>query len=409
MTDDTATTAQFTLVDGQRDLNGGDLAVLHDGKVPTQEDEPGANFFFRAGTEGGRIQVDLGRVITVKQVNTYSWHAGDRAPQVYKLFASDGASSGFAAAPGKHTDPTSCGWQRIATVDTRPKDGDPAGQHGVSLSSTSGTLGEFRFLLFEISRTEERDPFGNTFFSEIDVVDANGPAPTPVALAQVTPILLKFNAGDLQYHFTIDATAAPDLKEWAEKELQPVVQQWYPKLVALLPSEGFKPRTNITLRFRTDMGGTPASAGGAGINLNTAWFRKELNREARGSVVHEMVHVIQSYGGARRNNPNATRTPGWLVEGIADYIRWYLYEPESRGAEITARNVGRAKYDASYRVTGNFLNWVTEKYDREIVLKLNAAARRGEYREQLWKDWTGKTVQELGEEWLRANQARLQG
>jgi hypothetical protein len=132
-----------------------------------------------------------------------------------------------------------------------------------------------------------------------------------------------------------------------------------------------------------------------------------LKREARGSVVHELVHVVQNYGRARRTNPNATRTPGWLQEGIPDYIRWFLYEPGTKGAEITDRNLARAKYDASYRVTGNFLNWVTQKHDKEIVRKLNTALREGQYSEQMWKDWTGKTVQELGEEWKKGHEARL--
>jgi hypothetical protein len=38
---------------------------------------------------------------------------------------------------------------------------------------------------------------------------------------------------------------------------------------------------------------------------------------------------------------------------------------------------------------------------------LNAAAREGKYAEQLWKDWTGKTVQELGEEWRQEHETRL--
>jgi len=124
-------------------------------------------------------------------------------------------------------------------------------------------------------------------------------------------------------------------------------------------------------------------------------------------VVHEMVHVVQQYGLARRNNPDAPRTPGWIVEGIADYIRWFLYEPESKGAEITQRNLARARYDANYRITGNFFNWVIDKYDKEIVRKLNAAARQGKYSETLWKDYTSKTVQELGDEWRTAHETRL--
>lgn len=217
--------------------------------------------------------------------------------------------------------------------------------------------------------------------------------------------LIAFDAEDGKYQFTIDAAVAPDLMEWSEKELKPVVREWYPKIVAMLPSEGFHAPTKIALRYRDDMGGTPASAADANVNLNAKWFRGELKREARGAVVHELVHVVQSYGGHRKRN--ASPTPGWIVEGIADYIRWFLYEPESRGAEITKRNLAQARYDASYRVTGNFLNWVVQHKDKELIRKLNTAAREGRYSEQLWKEWTGKSVAELGEEWKQFNEQRL--
>jgi hypothetical protein len=213
------------------------------------------------------------------------------------------------------------------------------------------------------------------------------------------------HAGGYQYEF--QSAAAPDLSEWMHKELVPVVQEWYPKIVKLLPSEGYEAPTNIIIRFRADMRGTPASASGNRINCNAEWFKRELNREARGSVVHEMVHVVQQYGRARRDNPDATRTPGWLVEGIADYIRWFLYEPQTKGAEITARNLSRAKHDASYRVTGNFLNWVVQKYDTNIVQKLNTAARQGKYSEDLWKEHTGKSLPELSDEWKQGHERRL--
>ena len=405
---DAATSARFTLVNGERDRNGGDLAVLHDGQIPAGEDQPAANFFFQAGSEGGRIQVDLGKTISVRQINTFSWHAGWRAPQVYKLYAADGTAGGFKAGPSRPADPETCGWKLIATVDTRPKEGEAGGQYGVTVSDpAAGTIGAARYLLFDIQRTEDQDTFGQTFFSEIDVIDANGPALSSIPVPGGERVAKSFSAEGGKYQFTIDATLAPDLMDWADAQLRPVVQEWYPKLVAMLPSENYQAATNILLQFRTDMGGTPASAGGGRVNLNSGWFRKELNREARGSVVHELVHVVQSYGRARRTNPNATRTPGWLVEGLADYIRWFLYEPQTKGAEITARNLDRAKYDASYRVTGNFLNWVVLNHDRELVRKLNAAAREGRYTEQLWKDWTGKTVQELGEAWKKAQEIRI--
>jgi hypothetical protein len=42
---------------------------------------------------------------------------------------------------------------------------------------------------------------------------------------------------------------------------------------------------------------------------------------------------------------------------------------------------------------------VTKKYDKEIVRKLNAAMREGRYTEALWKEITGKSAEELGQEW----------
>jgi len=404
---DSAAKAHFKLVDGEPDRNGGELTLLHDGRVPSDEDQPSENFFFRAGTDGGRIQIDLGSAISVKQVNSYSWHSNTRAPQVYKLYAAEGTASGFNAEPKRATDPEACGWKLVARVDTRPQQGDGGGQHGVAISDTGGALGKFRYWLLDISRTEERDAFGNTFYSEIDVIDAEAPEIAAATPEDDRPVTTTFEAADGKYQFTMDATVAPDLMEWADNELRPVVQQWYPKLVAMLPSDGYEAPTNITLRFRNDMRGTPASASGGRVNMNSGWFRRELKREARGSVVHELVHVVQNYGRARRTNPDATRTPSWLVEGIPDYIRWFLYEPEVKGAEITERNLARAKYDASYRITGNFLNWVTAIYDKDIVRKLNAAAREGKYTEQLWKDYTGKTAQELGDEWKKAHEDRL--
>src|ERR1700722_14799915 len=68
---DAASAAKFTIVDGEQDRAGGDVKRLNDGKVPDEGDQPEANFFFNAGTDGGRILVDLNGAIDIKQVNTY--------------------------------------------------------------------------------------------------------------------------------------------------------------------------------------------------------------------------------------------------------------------------------------------------------------------------------------------------
>lgn len=168
--DDAAARAKLTLVDGEIDPNGADLSALTDGLLPTEEDQPAANFFFNAGTMGGRFSMDLGSIIEIAQVNTYSWHPNTRGPQVYKLYASDGTDPNFKAAPNGGIDPATCGWKLIATVDTRPRQGDGGGQYGVSITDSGGTLGKYRYLLFNCVANEADDDYGNTFYSEVDVI-----------------------------------------------------------------------------------------------------------------------------------------------------------------------------------------------------------------------------------------------
>jgi len=168
--DDAAAKAKLLLVEGEADGNGADVSALTDGALPTEEDQPAANFFWNAGTGGGRLQMDLGSLIEIAQVNTYSWHPNTRGPQVYRLWASDGTAPNFNPAPRTNIDLDRSGWKLITVVDTRSKEGDDGGQFGVSITDASGSLGKCRYLLFDCYVTETADEYGNTFYSEIDVV-----------------------------------------------------------------------------------------------------------------------------------------------------------------------------------------------------------------------------------------------
>jgi len=395
---DAAAAARVRIIAGTADPNSGGIGTLRDGQLPTGADQPDANFFFEAGTEGGRLLFDLERVVEVKQVNTYSRHPDARGPQVYKLYASDGSATGFVERPSKETDPTAGGWKQVATVDTRPKSGSGGGQHGVSISDSDGILGKYRYLLFDVSRTESNDDFGNTFYSEIDVIEAGATnAATEVAAA---PFVFKSTDGSCE--FTVDYARAPELKEWIEDKLAPVLADWFPKIVALLPSEGFTPTRQITIAIRPGSG--VAAASGTRITANSTWLARELKGEAVGALVHEVVHVVQQYGGGRRGNPEAKRPPGWLVEGIPDYIRFFKYEPQSHGADLIwlmGRRNQTLNYDGMYRITANFLDYVVEKYDKDktLITKVNAACRQGKYTDDLWQELTGKPLTELNDEW----------
>ena len=164
--DDAATNAKLTLIDGDLDQGAAELSALVDGRVPSDEDEPGANVYFRAGSSGGRFRMDFGTSIDIARVNTYSWHPNSRGPQLYKLYAADGSDPKFNPNPKRGVDPSSCGWKFITLVSTLPDSGDGGGQYAASVSD----IGKHRYLLFDCYVTELYDNWGNTFYSEIDVI-----------------------------------------------------------------------------------------------------------------------------------------------------------------------------------------------------------------------------------------------
>jgi hypothetical protein len=288
----------------------------------------------------------------------------------------------------------------VAEVDTRPEEGEPGGQYAVSIANLAGdAIGKHRYLLFDISRTESDDPFGNTFFSEIDVSD--GKEHAPAARATTAPATAPAELDVLpvagRYEIAFDTSQVPEIKPWVDKTLKPVCAEWYPKIVEMLPSDGYAAPRRFTIIFHKDMPGV-ANAGGGRINCAAPWFLRNLDGEAAGAVVHEMVHIVQQYRRLPGRANNANRNPGWLVEGLADYIRWMLYEPQGKRRRI---NPEQAKYTDSYHVTGAFLDYVVRTHDKEFVKKLNAAMREGKYTPELWKELTGKTVDELWEDYVQ--------
>jgi hypothetical protein len=183
----------------------------------------------------------------------------------------------------------------------------------------------------------------------------------------------------------VDVSDSPEMKDWAEKCVR-ICERAYPMINQQLASDGFKPAHFAKMTFKKDYRGV-AATGRTRITGSVKYFQD--HPDDFGAMVHETVHVVQAYGYGRGN-------PGWLVEGIADYIRFFKYEPGKVGR---LGNPDRLHYNGSYRVTARFLNYVTEKYDRQLVKKLNAAMRQGKYSDDLFKDYTGKTVAELDDEW----------
>ncbi len=266
----------------------------------------------------------------------------------------------------------------IAAITGRADGGD-AVRAGTLEVSADGTT--YRELARFAGGTARGSPAGGTVRA---IRIRPGPADGPIAIRELT-IDSDPPVGTFRYpvEFVVDTAEAPDLKPWAESTVR-ACERAYPMINDELGSDGYRPPRLITLTLTTSYAGV-AKMSGTYIVGSVDHFRG--HRKDVGAIVHETTHVAQ---GCRRGE-----RPSWLVEGVCDYVRFFKWEPGKLG-RINPRT---AHYDRSYRVTAAFLAYLVETYDKDIVRKLNRALRDGRYEEGLFQQLTGKTVQELEEEW----------
>jgi hypothetical protein len=125
------------------------------------------------------------------------------------------------------------------------------------------------------------------------------------------------------------------------------------------------------------------------VRFNPKWFVSHL--EDIDVVTHEVMHIVQNYGG---NN-----VPGWLTEGIADYVRnEFGVNNEKAGWKLTDYKAGQ-NYTNAYRITARFLVWIVKNRNKKLVQKLDEAMRNGTYAPEMWTQLTGKTVDDLWKEY----------
>lgn len=162
----------------------------------------------------------------------------------------------------------------------------------------------------------------------------------------------------------------------------------YPK-----EAKRFNKKTMKMVTFIIDPGYTGVAAAGGGIvRVNPKWMAD--HPEDLDVVTHEAMHIVQSY-------PRGAG-PGWLTEGIADYVR-YVY-----GVNNEAGKWSLPKYDTShhytkaYRVTARFLVWVEKNYNKKLVDKLDNAMRTKTYKPEIWKELTGKSLDDLWGEYAKS-------
>ncbi len=147
-------------------ITGDTLPRLNDGKLAANDDDTAACVWFE--DHDARMILDLGQEIDLGRVDTWSRHKTGRASMDFVLWAAAGGKMPDATAP----DP-SVGWVKLAEASS-VKLGD-GGKHGLSVLNTTGSLGAYRWLMWQNKR-------GGTFYTEVAAY-AQGKA--PVGLVRV--------------------------------------------------------------------------------------------------------------------------------------------------------------------------------------------------------------------------------
>ncbi len=155
----------------------------------------------------------------------------------------------------------------------------------------------------------------------------------------------------------------------------------YPKQIALYNKEG---RRTVRIVIDPEYKGV-AAAGGGVIRVNPEWMIK--NPQDIDVVTHEGMHVVQSYPGGAG--------PGWITEGVADYVRHKMGVNNKAGNWSLTPFRDSHHYTNAYRITARFFVWIESKHGNDFVKKLDNAMRTKTYTEAFWKEQTGKTVDEL--------------
>lgn len=181
---------------------------------------------------------------------------------------------------------------------------------------------------------------------------------------------------------TINLKAAPDVRPWAHKAKKLVLGQ-IGNIEHFLSGKDYKPVRVVHLVFNDKMKGIAYTTGNT-IHVSGAYIKRHPND--LGLVDHELVHVVQEY---HRRGPR----PGWLVEGIADYVRYYRYEP---GLARSHFNPRRVSYKRGYQPAAGLLHYITVNYNKNTVPILNRALRQGRYNKRLIQRLAdGKTFPQL--------------
>jgi hypothetical protein len=200
-----------------------------------------------------------------------------------------------------------------------------------------------------------------------------------------------------------------------------LIAEWYPRINVLLFDPGHplpRPTPKVGVDRKPIQDGVPAYADERGIHLWAAYVEHQDEADFEGMVIHELTHINQ-------NGHQDDDASGWVVEGIADYVRHkyfardieprlrlgpdgrlagyppadiYLHALQQRKADLSVRG-----YEARYTVAAAFLYWLELRKNGDIVHVLSRALEQGSYTPALFEQACGKPLDALWDEFFAAS------
>jgi Plant Basic Secretory Protein. len=184
-----------------------------------------------------------------------------------------------------------------------------------------------------------------------------------------------------------DSSEAPVLTEWCNT-LKQLIQTWYPKIYSILEKDEPPTLRRIFIETKRMADDFPACTSENKIFINPNCFEK--NPHDLGAIIHELVHVVQSY---------PSKEPSWVTEGIADYIRYVFYE--NKTLDFFPTTDSSRGYTIGYDFTAGFFLWLENYISQGIIKKLNKSMKTKTFTPKLFEEETGKTLHSLWEVYLR--------
>ena len=138
----------------------------------------------------------------------------------------------------------------------------------------------------------------------------------------------------------------------------------------------------ITLNFDAAyLRNEPANVVGNTININTNWFNKYPERVS--VIVYYIARTILDY--------NAS-APEWIIDSVNYYM---AAEFAVYGYTFTNGYKG-GSYEDSGKVGADFLRWIGQQYDVDIVYRINKTLNSETWFDNdFWTKETGKTLEQL--------------